>query len=196
MHIIEKSLQQLQPYEKNPRKNDGAVQAVANSIREFGFKVPLVIDKNHVIIAGHTRYKAALQLGMETVPCVIADDLTEEQIKAFRIADNKVGEIAEWDYNMLESELAEMESIDMKLFNFDVDAISEEDFGEDFALPDGEKPEICTMSFTLHEKQKELVSYALDIVKDEITETFGNTNKNGNALYEVIRQWAEQRKSL
>lgn len=196
MHIIEKSLQQLQPYEKNPRKNDGAVQAVANSIREFGFKVPLVIDKNHVIIAGHTRYKAALQLGMETVPCVIADDLTEEQIKAFRIADNKVGEIAEWDYNMLESELAEMESIDMKLFNFDVDAISEEDFGEDFALPDGEKPEICTMSFTLHEKQKELVSYALDIVKDEITEIFGNTNKNGNALYEVIRQWAEQRKSL
>lgn len=196
MHIIEKSLQQLQPYEKNPRKNDGAVQAVANSIREFGFKVPLVIDKNHVIIAGHTRYKAALQLGMETVPCVIADDLTEEQIKAFRIADNKVGEIAEWDYNMLESELAEMESIDMKLFNFDVDAISEEDFGEDFALPDGEKPEICTMSFTLHEKQKELVSYALDIVKDEITETFGNANKNGNALYEVIRQWAEQRKSL
>lgn len=196
MHIIEKSLQQLQPYEKNPRKNDGAVQAVANSIREFGFKVPLVIDKNHVIIAGHTRYKAALQLGMETVPCVIADDLTEEQIKAFRIADNKVGEIAEWDYNMLESELAEMESIDMKLFNFDVDAISEEDFGEDFALPDGEKPEICTMSFTLHEKQKELVSYALDIVKDKITETFGNTNKNGNALYEVIRQWAEQRKSL
>lgn len=196
MHIIEKSLQQLQPYEKNPRKNDGAVQAVANSIREFGFKVPLVIDKNHVIIAGHTRYKAALQLGMETVPCVIADDLTEEQIKAFRIADNKVGEIAEWDYNILESELAEMESIDMKLFNFDVDAISEEDFGEDFALPDGEKPEICTMSFTLHEKQKELVSYALDIVKDEITETFGNTSKNGNALYEVIRQWAEQRKSL
>mgnify|MGYP001268756988 CR=1 FL=1 len=81
-------------------------------------------------------------------------------------------------------------------FNFDVDAISEEDFGEDFALPDGEKPEICTMSFTLHEKQKELVSYALDIVKDEITETFGNTSKNGNALYEVIRQWAEQRKSL
>lgn len=196
MHIIEKSLQQLQPYEKNPRKNDGAVQAVANSIREFGFKVPLVIDKNHVIIAGHTRYKAALQLGMETVPCVIADDLTEEQIKAFRIADNKTGELAEWDYNILESELAEMESIDMKLFNFDVDAISEEDFGEDFALPDGEKPEICTMSFTLHEKQKELVSYALDIVKDEITETFGNTSKNGNALYEVIRQWAEQRKSL
>lgn len=196
MNIIDKKISELKPYEKNPRKNDAAVSAVANSIREFGFKVPVVIDKDEVIVAGHTRYKAALSLGLQKIPCVVADDLTSEQVKAFRLADNKVGEIAEWDVNMLEAELSEIEDVDMGLFSFDVDTISDADFGEDFSLPDGEKPEICTMSFTLHQKQKELVEYALGVVQDDVTETFGNSNKNGNALYEVIRQWAEQRKSL
>lgn len=196
MNIIDKKISELKPYEKNPRKNDAAVSAVANSIREFGFKVPVVIDKDGVIVAGHTRYKAALSLGLQKIPCVVADDLTSEQVKAFRLADNKVGEIAEWDVNMLEAELSEIEDVDMGLFSFDVDTISDADFGEDFSLPDGEKPEICTMSFTLHQKQKELVEYALGVVQDDVTETFGNSNKNGNALYEVIRQWAEQRKSL
>lgn len=196
MNIIEKDILDIKPYEKNPRKNEAAVSAVANSIREFGFKVPVVIDKNNVIIAGHTRYKAAMQLGLMQIPCVIAEDLTPEKVKAFRLADNKVGEIAEWDYNLLEAELAEIENINMQSFNFDVSEINPDDFGENFDLPDGEKPEICKMSFTLHQKQKELVEYALGIVQDEVNETFGNTNQNGNALYEVIRQWAEQRKSL
>ena len=196
MNIIEKDILDIKPYEKNPRKNEAAVSAVANSIKEFGFKVPVVIDKNNVIIAGHTRYKAAMQLGLMQIPCVIAEDLTPEQVKAFRLADNKVGEIAEWDYNLLEAELAEIENINMQSFNFDVSEINPDDFGENFDLPDGEKPEICKMSFTLHQKQKELVEYALGIVQDEVNETFGNTNQNGNALYEVIRQWAEQRKSL
>ena len=196
MNIIDKKISELKPYEKNPRKNDAAVSAVANSIRKFGFKVPVVIDKDGVIVTGHTRYKAALSLGLQKIPCVVADDLTSEQVKAFRLVDNKVGEIAEWDVNMLEAELSEIEDVDMGLFGFDVDTISDADFGEDFSLPDGEKPEICTMSFTLHQKQKELVEYALGVVQDDVTETFGNSNKNGNALYEVIRQWAEQRKSL
>lgn len=196
MNIIEKDILDIKPYEKNPRKNEAAVSAVANSIIEFGFKVPVVIDKNNVIIAGHTRYKAAMQLGLMQIPCVIAEDLTPEKVKAFRLADNKVGEIAEWDYNLLEAELAEIENINMQSFNFDVSEINPDDFGENFDLPDGEKPEICKMSFTLHQKQKELVEYALGIVQDEVNETFGNANKNGNALYEVIRQWAEQRKSL
>lgn len=196
MNIIDKKISELKPYEKNPRKNDAAVSAVANSIRKFGFKVPVVIDKDGVIVTGHTRYKAALSLGLQKIPCVVADDLTSEQVKAFRLVDNKVGEIAEWDVNMLEAELSEIEDVDMGLFSFDVDTISDADFGEDFSLPDGEKPEICTMSFTLHQKQKELVEYALGVVQDDVTETFGNSNKNGNALYEVIRQWAEQRKSL
>ena len=90
MQIVEKKIEEIKPYEKNPRKNDGAVDAVANSIEQFGFRVPVVIDKDNVIVCGHTRYKAAKKLGLDTVPCVIADDLTEEQIKAYRLADNKV----------------------------------------------------------------------------------------------------------
>ena len=121
MQIIEKSITEITPYEKNPRKNDEAVEYVANSIKEFGFKVPIVIDKNGVIVAGHTRYKAAQELGLEKLPCVIADDLTEEQVKAFRIADNKVGELAEWDFDLLGEELDGILDIDMSNFGFDID---------------------------------------------------------------------------
>ena len=92
MQIINKTLTELTPYRNNPRKNDAAVDKVAASIAEFGFKVPVVIDKDGTIVAGHTRYKAAQKLGMPEIPCIVADDLTEEQIKAFRLADNKVGE--------------------------------------------------------------------------------------------------------
>ena len=101
MNIQNIALADLHPYAKNPRKNDEAVSAVAASIRQFGFLVPLVIDRNHEIVAGHTRYRAAKQLGMKEVPCVIADELTEDQIKAFRLADNKVGELASWDMDLL-----------------------------------------------------------------------------------------------
>ena len=118
MQIISKNITDIHPYANNPRKNDQAVDAVANSIREFGFKVPVVIDKNGEIIAGHTRYKAAKKLKLKEIPCIIADDLTEEQIKAFRLADNKVGELAEWDLDMLDIELDEITEIDMEQFGF------------------------------------------------------------------------------
>jgi ParB family transcriptional regulator, chromosome partitioning protein len=118
MEVIEKKLEEIKPYEKNPRKNEDAVQYVAASIQEFGFKVPIVIDRNGVIVAGHTRYKAAQQLGMESVPCVVADDLSDEQIKAFRLADNKTAEMAGWDFEMLDIELADILDIDMGEFGF------------------------------------------------------------------------------
>lgn len=86
MNIIDLKLKDLKPYENNPRRNDNAVEYVENSIKQFGFKVPLVIDKDNVIVCGHTRYKAAKKLKIESVPCVIADDLTEEQVKAFRLS--------------------------------------------------------------------------------------------------------------
>ena len=137
MQITYKKLEELSPYKNNPRKNDHAVDAVANSIKEFGFKVPVVIDKNGEIIAGHTRYKAAKKLKLKEIPCIIADDLTEEQIKAFRIADNKVGELAEWDLDMLDVELDEITEIDMEQFGFnipdmeyDAEAV-EDDFDEE-----------------------------------------------------------------
>lgn len=108
MNLIDKKLEEIKPYENNPRNNEDAVQYVANSIREFGFKVPIVIDKDGTIVAGHTRYKAAQELGLETVPCIIADDLTEQQIKAFRIADNKTADKATWDDEMLGDELKDI----------------------------------------------------------------------------------------
>ena len=108
MNIQNISLSDIHPYARNPRKNDEAVKNVAASIREFGFLVPLVIDRNHEIVAGHTRYKAAKSLGMKEVPCVIADELTEDQIKAFRLADNKVSEAAQWDMDLLPLELADI----------------------------------------------------------------------------------------
>lgn len=195
MKVVTYQIADVKPYENNPRNNDSAVDAVAASIREFGWQQPIVVDKDGVIIAGHTRYKAARKLGLTEVPVVVADNLTEEQIKAYRLADNKSGELAEWDFAALEEELAAISEIDMSAFGFDA-RISPEDFDDSFFLPDGDKPEIVQMTFTLHEKQKELIEYAMELVGPEISETFGNTNKNGNALYEVVRQWAEQRKSL
>ena len=125
MKVQEKRTEELVPYEQNPRRNDGAVDAVAASIKEFGFKVPIVIDKDNVVVAGHTRLKAAEQLGIETVPCIVADDLTDEQIKAFRLADNKTAEMAEWDFEKLIPELKGIEELNMEAFGFD-DGFEEE----------------------------------------------------------------------
>lgn len=122
----------LIPYENNPRRNDAAVEAVANSIREFGFKVPIVIDKNNVVVTGHTRLKAATLLGLKKVPCIRASDLKEDQIKAFRIADNKVAELSDWDLGKLELELDDID-LDMSLFglDFDFDPIETDDDDDD-----------------------------------------------------------------
>ena len=110
----------LIPYEHNPRKNEKAVEKVANSIREFGFKSPIIVDRNNVIVCGHTRQQAALQLGIDAVPCIRADDLSDEQIKAYRLADNKTAEMSEWDFDELSKELdALMDDFDMTQFGFE-----------------------------------------------------------------------------
>ena len=127
MQVVEKKIGEIKPYEKNPRKNDNAVDAVANSISQFGFRVPVVIDKDNVIVCGHTRYKAAKKLGLDVVPCVVADDLTDEQIKAYRLADNKVSELAEWDIDLLGEELDCIFDIDMTDFGFDLSEDEEEE---------------------------------------------------------------------
>jgi len=136
-----KSVQVLQEYENNPRNNDEAIKAVANSIREFGFKVPIVITSDNVIIAGHTRLKASVSLGLEEVPCIIADDLNDEQIKAFRLADNKTAELATWDLSKLEDELAHLD-MDMLQFGFEEmeellpDNAADDDFDVDDEIPE------------------------------------------------------------
>lgn len=117
--IIMKSVDEVIPYENNPRLNDDAVEPVANSIREFGFKNPIIVDGSGVIIAGHTRLKAAKQLGLDEVPVIVADDLSEEQVKAFRIAENKTHDLADWDDDLLADELkALFDEIDMTDFGF------------------------------------------------------------------------------
>lgn len=137
MEIIIKGIDEIWPYENNPRVNDGAVGAVAESIREFGFQQPIVVDRDGVIIAGHTRYKAAQRLGLTEVPVVVADNLTDEQVRAYRLADNKTGELAEWDFSALEEELAGIGELDMSLFGFEPkemkepEEITEDDYEEE-----------------------------------------------------------------
>ena len=127
MEIINKKISELKPYKNNPRNNKEAVKYVANSIKEFGFKVPIIIDKNNEIIAGHTRLEASKELELKEVPCIIADDLSEKQVKAFRLADNKVSEVAEWNFDLLDEELKDITELDMSDFGFDLNLDLEEE---------------------------------------------------------------------
>lgn len=142
MKVQNVSIQDVKPYANNPRDNDGGVDAVANSIKEFGWQQPIVVDKDNVIIVGHTRYKAAKKLGMKEVPVVVADKLSPEQVKAYRLADNKTGELTDWEFAKLNEELADIDSLDMKDFGFDAEdidlATSWDDSG---SLDDYEEPE-------------------------------------------------------
>lgn len=135
MDILELKIEELVPYENNPRINDQAVDKVAASIREFGFKVPIVIDKDNVIVAGHTRLEAAKLLGLESVPCIKADDLTDDQVREFRIIDNKTQELADWDLDIMRAELESITGIDMSEFGFMIEEI------EDQKKKDAEKKE-------------------------------------------------------
>ncbi len=140
--IVMMKTSELIPYDKNPRDNDKGVDAVANSIKAYGFKVPIVIDKKNVIVTGHTRLKAAKKLGLEEVPCIVADDLTDEQIRQFRIVDNKTAELSDWNFDLLREELLAMDDVDMVQFGFDdLDEIlktevKDDDFDEDEELPE------------------------------------------------------------
>ena len=137
MKVQNVSIDSIKPYENNPRDNDGGVDTVANSIKEFGWQQPIVVDKDNVIIVGHTRYKAARKLGMKEVPVVVANNLTPEQVKAYRLADNKTGELTDWDMSLLDDELGDIADIDMSDFGFNLDLdddeveVQEDDFDEE-----------------------------------------------------------------
>lgn len=123
--VIEMELRKLIPYENNPRKNEKAVDAVMQSIKQFGFKNPIIVDENMVIISGHTRRLAALKLSMEKVPVIIAKDLSEEQVRAFRLADNRVASFSSWDEEKLKEEIADINNIDLSDFGFKKDKIED-----------------------------------------------------------------------
>lgn len=162
MNIESINIDAIIPYQNNPRNNDEAVEYVASSIREFGFKVPIVIDKKNVVVTGHTRLKAAKRLGLDKVPCIRADDLTDDQIKAFRIADNKVGEIATWDFAKLDIELEDIE-IDMSAFGLEFDRIE----GEPDEIPEDDD------GWYGDERERTNKAYNLDLIDpDNLTNDF------------------------
>ena len=165
METITKKVSELIPYVNNPRNNDDAVDAVASSIKNFGFKVPIVVDSNNEIINGHTRLKAAKKLGLETVPVIVADDLTPEQIKAFRLADNKVGEIATWDENALAVEIENLD-FDMSEFGFEIEDLDGNIENQD----DNTEPE------TINEKMVIIIEADSD---EELENYFERLNEEG-----------------
>ena len=153
MTIVMKNIVEIKPYENNPRHNESAIDAVASSIKEFGWKQPLVIDKDNVIVVGHTRWLAAKKLGLSDVPCLIASDLTDEQIAAYRLADNKTNELATWDFEKLKTELESISDIDMSQFGFEeleasLDDVKDDEFDEQGAIsetPYSKKRDIFTL---------------------------------------------------
>ena len=186
-------------YARNPRKNDHAVDKVAAAIREFGFRVPILAKSDKTVIDGHLRLKAAKKLGLETVPVMLCDDMTDAQIKAFRISVNRVAEFAEWDNDLLRIELDELGEMgfDLELTGFSLDEIEGLDFdaGDEVGmpdLPDGEKEPFQQKTFTLHDDQAAIVDDAVTLARtNALVDTGLNENSNGNALALICQQWLE-----
>lgn len=151
MNVVMFPIKEIIPYENNPRNNEKAVEAVANSIREYGFKKPILIDENHVILAGHTRRLAALLLGLKEVPCVVISDLDEDRKKAFRLADNRVSEFSVWDNELLKAEMQKAVETDFSEFGFDIDDKVKAEVQEDVGVRIHKCPK-CGAEFTAREE--------------------------------------------
>ena len=184
----------IKPYKGNAKKHPKEqIEQIKKSIQEFGNCDPIGIWENE-IVEGHGRYLALKQLGVKEVPIIRLDHLTDEQRRAYALVHNKLTMNSPFDDGILSEELENILDIDMSMFDFD-EGIFGDEFGTDFSLPDGEKSEFCQMTFHVHERQKELIQRVCKTIKQENTETFGNPNENGNALYEVCKQWDELKKS-
>lgn len=185
MQVVAKSIDEIKPYENNPRNNDDAVDAVANSIKEFGWQQPIVVDIGGVIIAGHTRYKAAQKLGLKTVPVVVAKDLTEGQVKAYRLADNKSGELAKWNDELLEDELVGIDDIDMSQFGFDeLSDDSDDDLDDDMQI-EGDNEHSTSNS----NKLLKACGYTIELTDDEyskLKEYFDNYVDENGVIFGAI----------
>ena len=172
-----KDVNELTPYARNARINDKTVPYLVNSIKRFGFKVPLVIDEKGVVVCGHTRLKAALECGMARVPCVLADDLTEDEIKAFRLADNKIQEMSSWDDDLLDQELVELKDAGIEM-----DDLGFGDMGADWDKLDDiedeqEPPKLKGAANTI------VVTVPTDLPEGEI-------DNIRNAITEAIKGWS------
>lgn len=182
MEVSNIDINELKVYKDNPRHNtDEAIEKVAQSIKEFGFKVPIIVDGNNEIVAGHTRRLAAIDLGIETVPVVVADDLTDEQIRAFRLADNKVAEFSEWDYELLNSELNLLEDYDMEIFGF-ADELANLDDEDEYE--EGENPYTLNVDSPVYEMQGDKPSLD-DLYSTENAEKLQKSIKDANIPNDV-----------
>jgi hypothetical protein len=191
----------IKPYENNPRKlKDSAIEKVAKSIKEFGFRQPIVVDKEKIIVVGHTRYRASKKLGLTTVPITIADNLTPEQINAYRIADNRTNEEAEWDFSLLQQEISNLSDakLDLQLTGFDNLELKnfitlEDDFNAKLPeISDEDKKPFQQITFTLHNEQYEIVQKALSYIKKQNIDDTINDNKNANAITEICKLFYER----
>ena len=191
MQIQELPITKLKPYENNPRNNDLAVCACVNSIQTFGFKNPIIIDRNNIIICGHTRYRAAQKLKLDFVPCIIADDLTPEKIKAFRLADNKISELSTWDGALLAIEIETLSSmgLDMSEFAFDTSEI----WRRQQAWKKAEKFCNLKQKIKLHSHGGFFTTCFFETSKDgtpisEIKENFSNVKIFSDCLVDFVRR--------
>ena len=157
MQITYLRIDEIKPYKNNPRINEKAVHFVANSIKEFGFKVPITVDENYTIITGHTRYEASKLLKLNEIPCIIVDDLDDNKIKAYRLVDNKVSELAVWDMDKLEEEIENIKNIEMDVYGFskDIHLINWDDV-EEIDEDNYEQPEhkMCECPYCHHLDKK------------------------------------------
>ena len=185
----------IKPYKGNAKTHPKEqIEQIKKSMQEFGNIDPIGIWHNE-IVEGHGRYLALKELGEKTIPIIRLDDLTDEQRRAYTLVHNQLTMNSGFNLDTLKVELDNIGEIDLSGMGFDLeDVVTGDGFGTDFELPSGDKSKFCQMTFHVHEAQKTYIQGVCDAVKQEITETYGNPNENGNALYEVCRQWAELKK--
>jgi len=196
MKIEIADINSIKPYENNPRKiSDVAIEKVAMSLKEYGFRQPIVVDKDRIIVVGHTRFRASKKIGLKEVPITIADNLTPEQINAYRIADNRTSQESEWDFSLLQQEFHNL--LDLN-FNLELTGFNDSELENyitfekdiDIDLPflnSADKEPFQQISFILHDSQVEIVKNAVDYIKKQNIDDSINDNKNGNAITEICK---------
>ena len=191
MQIEKVKIEDIKAYENNAKIHTlEQVEQIKNSILEFGFNDPIAIDENNTIIEGHGRLMALEELGYTEVECIRLSHLTEEQKRAYIIVHNKLTMNTDFDFNILDSELAKISNIDMTVYDFQDIDISDADFDCDFTLNSSDKPLARTITLTLSEKQYANINKCIETIQAEKEfENNGISNANGNAVFEIVREW-------